>query len=73
MATEYINHIKHTTIDGRDCLIAEPGYIMTDGKELYSRHLILAEKAPKPTLSTITEEEYEAMLAEQETEAERYV
>lgn len=68
MEKEYINHIKSDFIDGRHHLIAEKGYVMTDGKELYSRYLILEVGAVKPSLTVITDEEYDAIMEEQNTE-----
>lgn len=66
MTSEYVNHIKTDTIDGRTHLIVENGYVMTDNKEFYSKHLILAIGETAATLNTITEHEYESILAEQE-------
>jgi hypothetical protein len=70
MTTEYINHIKSVFIDGRDHFLAEKGYVMTDGKELYSRYLILEVGAMKPSLTVITDEEYQRILDEQSKAAE---
>jgi hypothetical protein len=70
MTTEYINHIKSDFIDGRYHLIARKGYVMTDGKELYSRYLILEVGAVKPSLTVITDEEYQRILDEQSKAAE---
>jgi hypothetical protein len=64
MEKEYINHIKSDFIDERHHLIAEKGYVMTDGKELYSRYLILEVGAMKPSLTVITDEEYQRILDE---------
>jgi hypothetical protein len=43
---------------------------MTDGKELYSRYLILEVGAMKPSLTVITDEEYQRILDEQAKTAE---
>lgn len=66
MTTEFIKHIKSDFIDGRHHLIAEKGYVMTDGKALYSRYLILEVGAMKPNLTVITDEEYEEILKKEE-------
>lgn len=58
-------------IGGRLHLIAKNGYVMTDGNALYSRHLILEIGAPEPNLYTITDEEYQQILAEREMEERR--
>jgi hypothetical protein len=65
MALEYVYHIAYKNIDGRNHLIAEPGYVITDGRKLYSRHLILAVGEPVPILSTITDEEYQLIQEQQ--------
>ena len=70
MTNEYINHIKTDTIDGRTHLIAENGYVMTDNKEFYSRHLILAIGEEIPTLTVITDDEYEAVLEQEQLSLE---
>lgn len=70
MEKEYINHIKSDFIDGRHHLISEKGYVMTDGKALFSRYLILEVGAMKPSLTVITDEEYQCILDEQAKIAE---
>ena len=67
MTTEYI---KHDIIDGRNHLITKDGYVMTDGKNLYSRHLILAIGEEIPTLTVITDDEYEAVLKQEQLSLE---
>jgi hypothetical protein len=59
-------YYQQKIIDGRVHLEPYGGFVITDGNGLYSRYLILEIGADESVYYTISEYEYERILAEQE-------
>ena len=53
-----MEHIEKQIIDNRIHLIPENGYYVTDGQNIYSKYLILAESLTEHGFYAITDEEY---------------
>jgi hypothetical protein len=52
-------------INGRYVLVPKNGYVVTNGVDIYSRHLILEVGLDDTNFYTIREEEYNRILEEQ--------